>query len=170
MNCIQFLITAWNQKITPLHNLMRGGNMLNIRFFLDDDDEIITGFELGGIEIASTENYYILRDKNYYFMVFLSIVDLLDSIGTFYKMKKEKTRIHCADSSFYIDINRLTDNKISVNVLDISIGVFDELDFVAKMHEACNNFNAIYKNKFDENNHILRDIKSAMDSLLPIFI
>lgn len=109
-------------------------------------------------------------DKKYYFMVFLSIIDLLDCIGAFYKINKNKIRFYCADSSFYIDLNRLVDGKISVKVLDIPVGIYDEMKFIIKLYEACNNFYEIYKDKFEEKNCILKDIKSAMDSLLPILV
>lgn len=55
--------------------------MLSIEFFLDDfiDDNYrdITGYELGDIKITLDKKDYVLEDKKYYFMVFVSAIDIL---------------------------------------------------------------------------------------------
>lgn len=129
------------------------------------NEEDMTGFELGGIEIRADEKQFILTDKKYYFMVFVSISELLDKINSYYKLKKTRLRVNFADSSFYMDINRVNSDIIGIHIMKKFFGEFEEKVFVQKIYEASNIF---YKNSLDESHPIVKDIECSLEDMLSV--
>ena len=91
--------------------------MFSIKFFLVDDVSglNITGFELGGIEIILNEKKFLLTDSRYYFMVLLSISDLLSALVYHYKQSNfSYVSLSFADSSFQINLERVHKSKLKI--------------------------------------------------------
>lgn len=144
--------------------------MLSIEFFIDDNYRDITGYELGNIKIILDKKDYVLEDKKYYFMVFVSAINVLDSVYHFYPSENRSTKFYFADSSFYLKINRLDKDIAEFYRMDKYIGTFSDREILFSIYEACNNLYLQYKNHMDEKNFFIVDMKKSLKNFTNKFI
>ena len=139
--------------------------MLEFHFFIEDDEEIITGYELGRIKLKSYKCIYELNDSKKYFMVFLTISALLDSIYSLYRYKGKNKTVICVDSSFYLEFIANKNDTTTFYALDTHIGDFDKNYFLNKLYNDCSRFCKKYINKLDFDRSVKNDIESSMKNI-----
>lgn len=141
--------------------------MLKIEFIMEDileKKEKLTGFELGSIKIYFNGDSYILKDSKYYFMVFVSAIELLSCICHFYSFpNKNQLKFIFCDSSFHLKLKRLNDNLSEFYIMNYCAGQFNQLEILQSVYEACKKLYTSYKNQMEENNFFLIDMNKLLN-------
>lgn len=136
--------------------------MLEFHFYIEDEEETITGYELGRVKLKSYKCIYELNDSKKYFMVFLTIANLLDSIYLLYKYKGRSKTVICDDSSFYLEFIMNKNDTITFYALDTHIGNFNKNYFLNRLYNDCRCFCKKYVNELNFSNSVKSDIESSM--------
>jgi len=143
--------------------------MLEMDFYIINEEEAVTGYELGSVEIKSYQCTYTLNNSRKYFMIFLTITDLLDGIYSFYKSIEKRKRIICADSSFYFEFVKNRDETIAFYAMDTYMGDFESGYFINKLYSSCKYFYKKYEEKLQLGNPVKKDLEytiKKMESLI----
>lgn len=119
----------------------------------------------GLIEIKSDQCKYILNDSRKYFMVFITVADLLDAVYSFYSSKEKSKKIICVDSSFYLEIIRNRDGTAAFYAADTYMGNFEIACIVNEVFNACENFYKKYESKIQVGNPVKNDLENAIKRL-----
>lgn len=143
--------------------------MINITFSLLDNDDILSGYELGDIEIKY-ENIVIssvqstkLSGISRSFMVFISISELLDQFKKFYVGRKTNDLSFIfVDSSFYLIFKRKGE-YLSIQNENTVIENLSINDFSNQLYSSCKNIYMKVKSEFEDNNPVYMDLKNSLD-------
>jgi len=144
--------------------------MITFEFILDPNEEPqpTDYFSLGDMVVTGPQATVSSagRTPNQAMMIFLSIVDLLDSIRN---LLLDTGRSHYdfigADSSFRISFTKTAENKVSVVAYGVNVGETNHADLVQSLWQATKTFLASY-GKYAENHP---DLVSAVEDFKAAF-
>jgi hypothetical protein len=146
--------------------------MVDFLFSLNDNSNLVSGFDLGNIEIIS-DNMIVSssgRKPDQSMMVFLTIVDLLDGLGKLLDEKKNMNfKLICADSSFTVLFNKIN-GKIKIIVEDQTICDVEPNELAKQVFNSCNSFFEKNKDKILSSDPVVGDIKAALSSFRKLLL